>query len=107
MQYRKLGPKKPMGKKKLNKKTKNVLAIEAPRLLVEKADVTAIDIIQRVIPTPQTRNSFRRPKRSIVNREMNDARNFQVIALAAKMRVTPSERFKFCWKIVVEYVLIT
>jgi hypothetical protein len=77
-----------MGKKKLNRKTKNVLAIEAPRLFVEKADVTAIDIMHRVIPTPQTRNSLLRPKRSIVNKEMNDARNFQVIALAAKMRVT-------------------
>lgn len=86
---------------------KNELAIAAPLLLPEKLDVMAIQAMHIVRPVPQIRKRTRRPKRSIVNREMKEARNFQVIAQAARIRVPASERFRFCWKMVVEYVLIT
>jgi hypothetical protein len=81
---------------------KNELAIAAPLLLSEKLDVMAMQVMHIVIPTPQIRKRTRRPKRSIVNREMKEARNFQVIAQAASIRVLASERFRFCWNMVVE-----
>jgi len=107
VQYKKLGPRKPIGKKKLKRKTKNELAIAAPLLLLEKLDVMAMQVMHIVIPTPQIRNRMRRPKRSIVNREMKDARNFHVMAQAASIRVIASDSFRFCWKIVVLYVEMT
>lgn len=91
----------------MKRKTKNELAIAALLLLLEKLDVMAMQVIHIVIPMPQIRKRIRRPKRSIVNREMKEERNFHVMAQAAKIRVIESDSFRFCWKSVVTYVEMT
>ena len=107
VQYKKLGPNSPIGKKKLKRKRKNASATEAAWFLLEKLEVMAIDVMHSVMPAPQNRNNFLRPKRSMVKNETNDARNFQVKALAPRMRDRGPDNPRFSRKMVVEYVLMT
>lgn len=100
VQYKKFAPRKPIGMKKLNKKTKNAEAICAGWLSLGKLEATVSASMQEAMPTPLNMNSLRRPKRSMVKKATKQERNFQVSAPPERMRDVSLFMPRPCWKMI-------
>jgi hypothetical protein len=98
--YKKLAPRKPIGMKKLNKKTKKADAICAARLLVGKLEATAKASMHIAMPNPLNMKSFLRPKRSIVKKATKHERNFQVNVPPDRIRDVSLSSPNPCWKMI-------
>lgn len=92
VQYKKFAPRKPMGMKKLNRKTKSADTICAAWFEVGKLDATARASMHEAMPAPLNMKSLRRPKRSMVKKATKQERNFQVSAPPERMREISAER---------------
>ena len=106
MQYRKLAPRKPMGMKKLKRKTKSAETICAGLSVLGKDEAMARANMHEAIPTPENMKSLRRPKRSIVKKATKQERNFQVRAPPDRMREVSESRPRPCWKMIYCMLLV-
>ena len=100
VQYKKFAPRKPMGMKKLKRKTKNAEAICADLFVLGKLDATASANMQDAMPAPLNMKSLRRPKRSMVKKATKHERNFHVSAPPERMREVSLSRPRPCWKMI-------
>ena len=106
VQYRKFAPKKPMGMKKLKRKTNRALPICAGRLSLGYDEATASASIHDAMPMPLNMKSLRRPKRSMVKKATKQERNFQVRAPPDRMREVSESRPRPCWKMIYYMLLV-
>lgn len=106
VQYKKFAPRKPIGMKKLKRKTKNAEAIWADWFVLGKLDAMASANIQEAMPAPLNMKSLRRPKRSMVKKATKQERNFQVNAPPDRMREVSLLRPRPCWKMIYRNKLV-
>ena len=100
VQYRKFAPRKPIGMKKLNRKTNSADAICAALFDLGKLEATARASMQDAMPAPLNMKSLRRPNRSMVKKATKHERNFQVKAPPERMRDVSELRPRPCWKMI-------
>lgn len=100
--YKKLAPRKPIGMKKLNKKTNKTLTIWAAKSVFGKEVATARPIMQQDMPAPLNMKTARRPNLSMVKKATKQDKNFQVRQPPDRMRAVSASRPRPCWKMTVE-----
>jgi hypothetical protein len=99
-QYKKLAPRKPMGMKKLNRKTNKADAICAGLFDLGNEDATASASMHAAMPQPLNMKSLRRPNRSMVKNATKHERNFHVSAPPDRMREISELSPRPCWKMI-------